>query len=246
MPDAAARPSSDLCAGYGTSQVLENVSFSMGVESVAIIGRNGMGKSTLCDTIIGLVPTTSGTVTLGGTTLSGRHPETHRPGRDRLRPAGTPPVRDAHRRRAHHHARQGGSPAAVDAGRGVRAVPPPRPTTAQPCRRPVRRRAADARRRPRPAAQRIARDDGRAVRRTGADDRRHADRGRAPPRRRGRRRARRRAEPLRRHAHGRARPRDGRRAHRGRDDGDRPARRSRPATPLPRRRHHRESDEAER
>jgi branched-chain amino acid transport system ATP-binding protein len=66
---------SDLCAGYGTSQVLENVSFSMGPESVAIIGRNGMGKSTLCDTIIGLVPATSGTVTLGGTALTGRHPE---------------------------------------------------------------------------------------------------------------------------------------------------------------------------
>jgi branched-chain amino acid transport system ATP-binding protein len=51
------------------------VSFAMGVESVAIIGRNGMGKSTLCDTIIGLLPTTSGTVALGGTALSGRHPE---------------------------------------------------------------------------------------------------------------------------------------------------------------------------
>jgi branched-chain amino acid transport system ATP-binding protein len=47
----------------------------MGLESVAIIGRNGMGKSTLCDTIIGLVPPTSGTVTLGGTALTGRHPE---------------------------------------------------------------------------------------------------------------------------------------------------------------------------
>ena len=65
----------DLCAGYGSSQVLEDVSFSMGVESVAIIGRNGMGKSTLCDTLIGLLPTTSGTFSLGGTTLAGKHPE---------------------------------------------------------------------------------------------------------------------------------------------------------------------------
>ena len=74
MPDTLLQVH-DLCSGYGTSQVLENVSFSMGVEPVAIIGRNGMGKSTLCDTIIGLLPTTSGTVSLGGTTLSGRHPE---------------------------------------------------------------------------------------------------------------------------------------------------------------------------
>ena len=65
----------ELCAGYGQSQVLEDVSFSMGVESVAIIGRNGMGKSTLCNTIIGMLPTTSGTVVLDGTTLTGRHPE---------------------------------------------------------------------------------------------------------------------------------------------------------------------------
>jgi branched-chain amino acid transport system ATP-binding protein len=65
----------NLCAGYGTSQVLDNVSFSMGVESVAIIGRNGMGKSTLCNTVIGLLPTTSGSVVLDGVNLTGRHPE---------------------------------------------------------------------------------------------------------------------------------------------------------------------------
>lgn len=66
---------SGLCSGYGTAQVLDHVSFSMGLESVAIIGRNGMGKSTLCDTIIGFVPTRSGSVALSGTTLTGRHPE---------------------------------------------------------------------------------------------------------------------------------------------------------------------------
>jgi len=65
----------ELCAGYGASQVLEDVSFSMGVESVAIVGRNGMGKSTLCDTLIGLLPATSGSFSLGGTELAGRHPE---------------------------------------------------------------------------------------------------------------------------------------------------------------------------
>ena len=64
-----------LCAGYGSSQVLENVSFSMGVEPVAIIGRNGMGKSTLCDAIMGLIPTTSGRISLAGRALSGRQPE---------------------------------------------------------------------------------------------------------------------------------------------------------------------------
>lgn len=77
-PDACAVPLlevMDLCSGYGSSRVLEDVSFSMGVEPVAIIGRNGMGKSTLCNTIMGLVPTTSGRTVLAGQTLSGRQPE---------------------------------------------------------------------------------------------------------------------------------------------------------------------------
>lgn len=74
MPDASLEVR-DLCAGYGASQVLEDVSFAMGVEPVAIIGRNGMGKSTLCNAIMGLIPTTSGTAVLGDTMLSGRHAE---------------------------------------------------------------------------------------------------------------------------------------------------------------------------
>ena len=40
---------------YGPSHVLQGVSFSMGDEPVAVIGRNGMGKSTLCTAITGSV-----------------------------------------------------------------------------------------------------------------------------------------------------------------------------------------------
>ena len=64
-----------LCSGYGESQVLDEVSFSMGVEAVGIIGRNGMGKTTLCDTIMGLVRPTGGEILLGGARLDGRSPE---------------------------------------------------------------------------------------------------------------------------------------------------------------------------
>jgi len=64
-----------LCSGYGESQVLEEVSFSMGVEAVSIIGRNGMGKTTLCDTIMGLVRRSSGEVLLHGERIDGRKPE---------------------------------------------------------------------------------------------------------------------------------------------------------------------------
>jgi len=65
----------DLCSGYGESQVLDEISFSMGVEAVGIIGRNGMGKTTLCDTIMGLVRTSRGEVLLRGEHLEGRSPQ---------------------------------------------------------------------------------------------------------------------------------------------------------------------------
>ena len=64
-----------LTSGYGESQVLDEISFSMGVEAVGIIGRNGMGKTTLCDTIMGLVRATGGEVLLHGQHLEGRTPE---------------------------------------------------------------------------------------------------------------------------------------------------------------------------
>jgi len=64
-----------LCAGYGESQVLDDVTFSMGVEPVAIIGRNGMGKTTLCQTLMGLLGPTAGEVLFHGEPIHGRAPE---------------------------------------------------------------------------------------------------------------------------------------------------------------------------
>jgi len=64
-----------LGAGYGKAQVLDGVSFSIGHEAVCIVGRNGMGKSTLCNTIMGLVPPTCGTIRFDGTNITGMAPE---------------------------------------------------------------------------------------------------------------------------------------------------------------------------
>jgi branched-chain amino acid transport system ATP-binding protein len=47
---------SGLSAYYGSAQALEDVSFTMGRESIAIVGRNGMGKTTLCNAILGISP----------------------------------------------------------------------------------------------------------------------------------------------------------------------------------------------
>jgi branched-chain amino acid transport system ATP-binding protein len=47
---------SGLSAYYGSAQALEDVTFAMGRESIAIVGRNGMGKTTLCNAIMGISP----------------------------------------------------------------------------------------------------------------------------------------------------------------------------------------------
>jgi branched-chain amino acid transport system ATP-binding protein len=62
----------DLNGYYGPAHVLQGVSFSMGAEPVALIGRNGMGKSTMCAAIVGLLGRASGSVKLEGRELMGR------------------------------------------------------------------------------------------------------------------------------------------------------------------------------
>jgi branched-chain amino acid transport system ATP-binding protein len=64
----------DLNGYYGTAHVLQGVSFEMGAEPIALIGRNGMGKTTLCKTLVGLLGATGrsdGSVRLEGKELHG-------------------------------------------------------------------------------------------------------------------------------------------------------------------------------
>ena len=64
-----------LNAYYGSAHVLQDLSFELRDEPVAVIGRNGMGKTTLCAAIMGLSPPrTSGSVRFRGTELVGRSP----------------------------------------------------------------------------------------------------------------------------------------------------------------------------
>jgi len=62
----------DVHGYYGSAHVLEGVSFSMAAEPVALIGRNGMGKSTLCAALVGLLGHATGSVRLEGQELMGR------------------------------------------------------------------------------------------------------------------------------------------------------------------------------
>jgi branched-chain amino acid transport system ATP-binding protein len=65
---------SGLNAYYGQAQILEDVEFEMGLETISLIGRNGMGKTTLCSAIMGLMPRAEGSIVFQGTELLGRPP----------------------------------------------------------------------------------------------------------------------------------------------------------------------------
>jgi branched-chain amino acid transport system ATP-binding protein len=65
----------DLDVYYGTSQILFGVALSVRQgETMALLGRNGAGKSTTMKAIMGLAPPRRGRVSLRGAVISGRKP----------------------------------------------------------------------------------------------------------------------------------------------------------------------------
>jgi branched-chain amino acid transport system ATP-binding protein len=64
-----------LRGGYGSTPVLFDVSLAVNEgEVVALLGRNGMGKTTTVRTIMGLLPQTGGSLTLDGAPIGGLPP----------------------------------------------------------------------------------------------------------------------------------------------------------------------------
>jgi urea transport system ATP-binding protein len=60
-----------LMAGYGSGEILQGVDLKIEAgEIVATIGRNGVGKSTLMKTLIGLLPAHSGSVSFKGQAIT--------------------------------------------------------------------------------------------------------------------------------------------------------------------------------
>ncbi|MCC7449894.1 MAG: ABC transporter ATP-binding protein [Anaerolineae bacterium] len=64
----------DLHAYYGSSHVLQGCSLTVGQECVAVLGRNGMGKTTLLRAIMGLTPPKSGSVRWKDQEIAGKKP----------------------------------------------------------------------------------------------------------------------------------------------------------------------------
>ncbi len=66
---------SELVSGYSGSRVLDGVSLAVDAgEAVALLGRNGVGKTTFIETTMGLVKRTSGSVRVQGREVGGKAP----------------------------------------------------------------------------------------------------------------------------------------------------------------------------
>jgi urea transport system ATP-binding protein len=65
-----------LCAGYGSTPVLQGIDLAIGPgEIVGVIGRNGVGKTTMMRALIGLLRATAGSIRFGGVELGREGPE---------------------------------------------------------------------------------------------------------------------------------------------------------------------------
>ncbi len=70
LPDALLEVAA-ITTGYGEGTVLHDVSFGMNAgESLAVLGRNGVGKSTLMLALLGHLPLRAGTIHLRGRDIS--------------------------------------------------------------------------------------------------------------------------------------------------------------------------------
>jgi len=65
-----------LSAGYGEAVVLSGISLSLAEgQALALLGRNGMGKTTLINTIVGVTRRFSGTIALAGLDITRLRPD---------------------------------------------------------------------------------------------------------------------------------------------------------------------------
>ncbi|MBV9287366.1 MAG: ATP-binding cassette domain-containing protein, partial [Hyphomicrobiales bacterium] len=64
-----------LSAGYGEARVIQNLSFALeDGRSLALLGRNGVGKTTLIDTLIGVTTRFSGRIVFKGEDIAALKP----------------------------------------------------------------------------------------------------------------------------------------------------------------------------
>jgi branched-chain amino acid transport system ATP-binding protein len=78
-----------LRAGYGEAVVLPSMSLTLGEGQVlALLGRNGTGKTTLINSIVGITRRFGGTLALGGLDITAMRPDQPGAGRGGWVPQG--------------------------------------------------------------------------------------------------------------------------------------------------------------
>ena len=128
---------------YGHSHALQGVDLTLDSGVFSVVGRNGMGKTTLCKTIMGLLRASGGSIRVRGEDITAPQPGADRAARRRLCAARPAAVALAQRRRASAPGRRDAA-RRLDRRAHLRDVSAPCRTQG-PWRRPaLRRRAADA------------------------------------------------------------------------------------------------------
>ena len=141
-----------LRAGYGEAVVVHGIDFALEAgQSLALLGRNGTGKTTLLNTIVGVTRRRGGTIELAGRDITALPPHP----RAAAGIGWVPQERNIFRSlTVEENLTAVARPGAVDAGARLRDVPAARAERKAQSRQPaLRRRAADARGRPCAGAQ---------------------------------------------------------------------------------------------
>lgn len=64
----------DLHVYYGESHAIQGIELNLPHGILSVVGRNGMGKTTLCNTIMGLTPARRGSIRFNNREIRGRTP----------------------------------------------------------------------------------------------------------------------------------------------------------------------------
>lgn len=67
---------SDLQVYYGSAHVIQGINLTLTEGILSVVGRNGMGKTTLCKSIMGLLPAREGSIRFDGHEIIGKAPHT--------------------------------------------------------------------------------------------------------------------------------------------------------------------------